>query len=102
MSEQDWEWYLKNEKELYLKLKPYFEDESGDNPLLRNEQHKLFPNAPKSLNYWLGFRIIESYVKQNGDDSWKDIYEMNVPEVLDKSCYEKYINGLKQLQAEII
>jgi hypothetical protein len=95
MTENDWNWYMKNEKEIFNKLSPFFKDESGDNPLMRNDKHQLFPNAPKTLNYWLGFRIIESYVKLNGENSWKDIYEMNVQEVLDNSEYENYIKGLK-------
>jgi len=100
MNENDWNWYLKNEKKLYNELKQYFEDETGDNPLLRNDKLQLFKDAPKSLNYWLGFRIIEKYVEKNGTDSWKDIcwkdiYELNVQEVLDKSGYEQYINGIK-------
>lgn len=95
MNEEDWNWYLKNEKMIFTTLKPYFGDLSGDNPLLRNDNYKIFPNAPKTLYYWLGFRIIESYVENDSDNSWKDIYKMNVKEVLDKSGYEKYINGLK-------
>jgi len=95
MTENDWNWYLKNEKEIFNKLSPFFKDESGDNPLMRNDKYQLFPNAPKTLNYWLGFRIIESYVKLNGENSWKDIYEMNVQEVLNKSEYKNYIIGLK-------
>ena len=95
MTESDWNWYLENEKEIFNKLSPFFEDESGDNPLMRNDKHQLFPNAPKTLNYWLGFRIIENYVNLNGENSWKDIYEMNVQEVLDKSEYKNYIKGLK-------
>lgn len=95
MTENDWNWYLANEKKLFNELKQYFEDESGDNPLLRNDKLQLFKDAPKSLNYWLGFRIIEKYVEKNGTDSWKDIYELNVQEVLDKSEYAKYINKLK-------
>lgn len=95
MTESDWNWYLANEKKLFNELKPYFNDESGDNPLLRNDQLQLFKDAPKTLNYWLGFRIIEKYVEENGLDSWMDIYELNVEEVLEKSKYEKYINGIK-------
>lgn len=95
MSESDWNWYLENEKQLFTELRQYFDDESGDNPLLRNDKLKLFEDAPKSLNYWLGFRIIEKYVEKNGEDSWKDIYELNVEKVLHESGYEKYINGLK-------
>ena len=95
MSESDWNWYLEHEKQLFAKLKEYFDDESGDNPLLRNDKLKLFKDAPKSLNYWLGFRIIEKYVEKNGADSWKNIYELNVENVLKESEYEQYINEIK-------
>jgi len=43
----------------------------------------------------MGFRIIEQYIEKNGADNWKDIYKINVQDVLDKSGYEGYINGLK-------
>lgn len=95
MSESDWNWYLEHEKQLFNELKQYFDDESGDNPLLRNDKLKLFKDAPKSLNYWLGFRIIEKYVEMNGEDSWKNIYELNVENVLEQSGYKQFINGLK-------
>lgn len=95
MSESDWNWYLKNEKRLFTELKPFFNDKSGDNPLLRNDNFQLFKDAPKTLYYWLGFRIVEKYIEKNGAHSWKDIYEMNVAEVLAKSGYEGYIKGIK-------
>lgn len=91
MSKENWDWYLKNEKEIFLKTKDYFSDISGENPLLRNDKLKLFPDAPKTLYYWLGFRIISKYVEKFGTDSWKDIYDMNPNEILQKSGYEKYI-----------
>ena len=94
MTENDWNWYLEHEKQLFTELKQYFDDESGENALLRNDKIKLFEDAPKSLNYWLGFQIIEKYVKKNGKSSWKDIYELNVMDILQKSGYEKYINEL--------
>lgn len=94
MTRENWNWYLKNEKEIFTKLKPYFSDRSGNNPLLRNDRFKLFPDAPKSINYWLGFRIIEKYVEKNGPDSWKDIYQLTAKDVLERSGYEKYINSL--------
>ena len=95
MTKSDLNWYLEHEKQLFNELKQYFNDESGDNPLLRNDKLKLFEDAPKSLNYWLGFRIIEKYVEKNGMDSWKNIYELDVEDVLEKSGYEQYINELK-------
>ncbi|WP_336964994.1 DUF2268 domain-containing putative Zn-dependent protease [Chryseobacterium contaminans] len=94
MSKENWNWYMHHEKEIFTKLKPYFSDRSGNNPLLRNDQHKLFPDAPKSLNYWLGFRIIEKYVEKNGPDSWKKIYYLSAKELLGNSGYENYIEKL--------
>lgn len=95
MSEKDWAWYLTNEKKLYQELEKYFYDKSGNNPLLRNEKFKLFADAPKSLNYWMGFRIIEKYVEKHGKDSWKDIYKMDSQIVFEKSGYANYIKSLK-------
>lgn len=94
MTKENWDWYIKNEKEIFIKTKSFFSDSSGNNPLLRNDKHKLFPDAPKSLNYWLGFRIISEYVKKYGSDSWKDIYKLPAKEVIQRSEYEKYIEKL--------
>ena len=91
MSKEDWNWYLENEKRIFDTLKPYFSDKSGDNPLLRNDNYALFPEAPKTLYYWLGFRIVQSYIRTFGEDAWMDIYNMNVREVLEKSKYEFYL-----------
>ncbi|BDD05659.1 DUF2268 domain-containing putative Zn-dependent protease [Aureibacter tunicatorum] len=94
ISSEDWNWFLKNEKEIFMQTKAYFYDESGDNPLLNNNKHQLFKDAPSSLNYWMGFRIVEKYVEKYGISSWKDIYKLDVLEVLNKSEYEAYINQL--------
>ena len=91
MSKEDWNWYLENEKRIFDTLKPYLNDKSGDNPLLRNDNYALFPEAPKTLYYWLGFRIVQSYIRTFGEDAWIDIYQMNVREVLEKSKYEFYL-----------
>lgn len=94
MTKENWDWFIKNEKEIFTKTKSYFSDSSGNNPLIRNDKHKLFADAPKSLNYWLGFRIISKYVEKYGKDSWKDIYKLTAKEVLESSQYEKYIETL--------
>lgn len=94
MSKAEWEWFMKHEKEIYTKTKSYFSDTSGNNPLLRNDKLKFFPDAPKSLYYWLGFRIISKYVENYGADSWKDIYRLTPQEVLIKSNYDSYIEKL--------
>ncbi|BDD08029.1 hypothetical protein FUAX_04610 [Fulvitalea axinellae] len=92
MTEKEWEWYLNNEKQIYAKTKEYFTDTSGDNPLLRNGKYKLFEDAPKTLYYWMGFRIVEKYVEIHGPGSWRDIYEMNVRDVFERSGYAEFIS----------
>lgn len=87
MSEADWKWYIAHEKEIFQKVKRYF-DQTGENPLLRNNKFKLFPDAPKTLFYWLGFRIIDAYVKNHGPNSWKDIYNLSSEEIFKRSGYE--------------
>ena len=87
MSEADWNWYIAHEKEIFQKLRRYFE-EIDENPLLRNDKFKLFPEAPKTLFYWLGFRIIEAYVNNHGSNSWKEIYNLSSAEVFKRSGYE--------------
>lgn len=94
MTEESWNWFIAHEKEIFIKTKDYFSDASGDNPLLRNDKFKLFPDAPKTLYYWLGYRIIAKYVEKFGRDSWKDIYKLTSQEVLEKSGFEKYIEKL--------
>jgi hypothetical protein len=88
MSAAEWNWYLEQEREIFEKVKVYFE-ETGENPLLRNDKFKLFPDAPKTLFYWLGFSIVESYVDTHGPDSWKDLYNLSSTEIFERSGYEK-------------
>lgn len=94
MTEENWNWFLQHEKEIYTKVKPYFSDKSGSNPLLQNDKLKLFSDAPKTLNYWLGFRIVSKYIEKHGEKSWRDIYNLTAKEVLEKSGYEQFINTL--------
>lgn len=91
MSNTDWQWYLTHEKEVYLKCKPFFYYQGDEDPL-RQLSKEL--NAPKTLFYWLGFRIVEFYVQEHGEESWLDIYDLPVKEVLEKSGYQEYIDSL--------
>ena len=91
MSEQDWQWYAEHEKEVYEKCAPFFYYEGDEDPLRQLHQDL---GAPKTLFYWLGFRIVDFYVQKHGDASWLDLYELPVQEVLEKSGYAEYIKGL--------
>lgn len=91
MSEEDWQWYLNHEQEVFKKCEPFFYYQGEGDPL-RQLNKEL--DAPKTLFYWLGFRIVESYVKKHGEQSWLDVYELPVKEVLEKSGYRNHIDSL--------
>ncbi len=93
MTEDDWSWYMHHEKEIYEKCAQHFFYQGNNDPL-RNLGPEL--GAPKTLFYWLGFRIVEAYVERHGKDSWKDIYDLPVREVLKKSGYPEYVEALPQ------
>ncbi|MEJ7684302.1 MAG: DUF2268 domain-containing putative Zn-dependent protease [Segetibacter sp.] len=68
MSKVQFNWYLKHEKEIFEESMPYLmTNNSGENPYKCNCRaggcKKLFNKAPKTICYFLGFRIIEFYTK---------------------------------------
>ncbi|PPK86733.1 uncharacterized protein YjaZ [Neolewinella xylanilytica] len=91
MTETDWNYYVKREKKIYNTMKQYFDDTSGNNPLLRNKQHDVFKDSPRSIQYWLGYRIVESYLDTHSGKSLKDLSYMSYEEIYHNSGYaEKF------------
>lgn len=94
---------LDREKEIFEKLEPYFYKTNEEGcPIFRhcgrNSDCKpvvegLPKEAENELCYFLGFRIIQHYVAQNGKDSWKDIYTISLKDFFEKSGYKEYIQG---------
>ncbi|PTB95562.1 hypothetical protein C9994_11130 [Marivirga lumbricoides] len=94
---------LAREREIFEKLEPYFfkTNEEGC-PIFRhcgrnNECEPVVENLPEEIEnelcYFLGYRIIEKYVEKNGENSWKDIYNIPLKDFYEKSGYKKYINS---------
>ena len=90
MNEEDYKWCLDHEQEIYQKAKPlFFSTNMEDEQKLRgNQGNYLIEGAPARLNYFLGYRIVEQYVKVNGSESWRDVYTTPVMDILSKSKYE--------------
>lgn len=94
---------FEREKEIFNALEPYlFKTEEEGCPMFRHcgRSYNCEPiikdipeNIQDELCYFLGFRIIENYVKKNGKDSWKDIYSIPLKEFYEKSGYKQYIQS---------
>jgi hypothetical protein len=50
-----------------------------------DRNYKFNKKYAGALGYYIGFKIVESYVNYNGKDSWKDIYRLSPEIVLEKS-----------------
>ena len=100
MSKNQFQWYSDHEKEIFEKSLPYLMTSSPDkNPYKCNCRaggcKKLFEQAPKTICYFLGFRIIEFYTKKHGKNSWTDAYKIPMKELVKQSGYSQYINTLR-------
>lgn len=87
-SEEEFQYCISNEDKLKGLLKKYYL--SGDEKQSRdfaNRNFKIGEKYPGAIGYYLGFRIVEEFVKRNGEDSWKKIYTMKPIEVLEQSFW---------------
>lgn len=85
-TESEYKFCVKNDKEILSLLKENYK--SNDKKLSRNfanRGYKFSKDYPGAIGYYIGFRIVEEFVKQNGKDSWRKIYSMSPIEVLLKS-----------------
>lgn len=85
-TEEEFQYCISNEGKLIGLLKKYYlsndENQSRD---FSSRNYKIGEKYPGAIGYYLGFRIVEEFVKRNGEDSWKKIYTMKPIEVLEQS-----------------
>ena len=89
-SDDEWQWALAHERELFEAARPIFasrERSDGDRVASRGEQ--LITGGPGAAGYFIGLRIVQAYVAAHGPDSWQDIYDLPVAEVLERSGYAR-------------
>jgi hypothetical protein len=87
-SPQEWDWAVSHERTLWELADS--ELMSRDVDLIRRfraARKRLLPDAPGKIGYFLGYRILESYVRRHGTDSWADFFELPLREILSKSGY---------------
>ncbi len=82
----DYQFSRDNDEELIELLRKYYK--SNDVKLSKqfaSRGYKFSKEYPSAIAYYLGFRIVEEFVKRNGKDSWKLIYTMSPMEILEQS-----------------
>lgn len=53
----------------------------------RNRNSRLNKQLPGAIGYYLGYRIIESYVQKNGENAWKDVFVKSPREIYENSGF---------------
>lgn len=78
----------KNEAVLknFLKQNAFSNDENMID-VFRSRNTKLNDNLPGAIGYYLGYKIVESYVQKFGASSWKDVFVKSAKEIYLLSGY---------------
>jgi len=92
-TDEEWNWCIKNERKLLDYSKPLFysKDKNVIHKFQRGNKH-IWEGAPDRIAYFIGFRICEIFVNNNGKDSWKNIYDLPISKTFNLSGYENFIN----------
>jgi hypothetical protein len=74
---------------IIAKLKPFLLTGDPDHATaLADRGQRIFKNGgPGAIGYFVGYKIVTSYIERHGPDSWKDIYTMPVRDVYAGSAY---------------
>ena len=82
----EWNWAVAHERELFAAVEPILASRERDHlNLVASRNDQILPGAPGAGGYFLGFRIVQAYVARHGRESWKQIFDLPVAEVLTSS-----------------
>ena len=85
-SEREWQWALENERRIFDKAREHLSSrDKADEQLFGDREARLFEGAPGAIGYFIGFRVIQAYVAKHGDESWVDLFDMPLKQILEQS-----------------
>jgi hypothetical protein len=87
-TQAEWQWALDHEGELVAAARPYLRStkREDDNRFASRDQ-KVLEAGPTAVAYFLGFRLVQSYVAEHGAASWTDLLDVPLGEALSRSGY---------------
>ncbi len=83
---------LKNCESYLEKLKGFVEKNKYSTnkdmiEVFRSRSAKLNEKLPGAIGYYLGYKIVESYVQKNGTNSWKDVFNQSPKAIYERSGF---------------
>ena len=89
-TEDQWRWAVEHETALWQQALPNLA--STDRKILDRfsavNQH-VIEGAPGKIGYFLGYRIVEDFVRRNGSLSWRKLYEMPLDDLVSATRFSR-------------
>ncbi len=89
--EADWTAAVAHEPALVDAVRPILASRERKNlDRVASRSARLIDGTPGAAGYFIGFRIVQAYVVRHGADSWKEIYDLPVRTVVERSGYSLF------------
>lgn len=87
-STDEWNWAEANEARLWGIAAPDLATRDEERiRVFRAAGERILPDAPGKIGYFIGYRIVESYVARHGPGSWVDFFDLPLNELVRRSGY---------------
>ncbi|SRR6266851_3657203 len=87
-TDAEWASALAHEQELATAARPYLRSRTrADLNRFASRGERLVNAGPPAVAYFLGFRIVQTYVAKHGASSWTDLIDLSAREALSRSSY---------------
>jgi hypothetical protein len=87
-TEPEWQWALAHEKELWAAAEPLLSSkERATLDRFRSARARVIPEGPAKVGYFLGYRIVDAYVKRHGESAWRALFDLPIAQILRDSGY---------------
>jgi hypothetical protein len=89
MTKREYQWLIDHETELKRKFKDvmFSTKEEDWDPYSEKIADRIIKGSPGDVGYFIGFRIIESWLEKDRSRNWKDIYDTDVIKILEESNF---------------
>lgn len=83
LSPEEYDWYVTHEEAIKQKVKPLLlsQREEDWDPLGLLVADSFMEGSPGNIGYYVGYRIVEEYLKRIGTENWRQVYTTPVAEI---------------------
>jgi hypothetical protein len=82
-AEAEWTWAVDHEQALWQEARPHLtsKDRKVLDTFFSSRRHGV-AGAPGKVGYFLGYRIVEDFVRRNGAKSWRKLYDLPLEDIV--------------------